>query len=370
MFPKKYLLLGLGFLATQPTSAQWIRQNSGTDASFRAVSAVSAKVAWVGGSKGTLLRTTDGGRIWEIRRPAGAEALDFRDIHAFNSNAAVAMSAGLAENGQARIYRTPDGGLTWILAYQTTRKGVFLDGIDFFDDSHGLCFGDPVDGKFFVLTTADGGQTWQEVPRDAFPSVQPGEAAFAASGTSLVALRGTRQAWICTGGAAQARVFASRDGGQTWQVAETPMPGNASSGLFGLRFWSATAGVAVGGDYKKTSDSSANVLLTNDGGRTWQPTGPMRPGGLKEGVALTGKTLVAVGPSGSGISRDYGKTWLRLDTTPFHAVSFAGASGWAVGGAGAIARFKSQAPVVKPRPKKAAGRKKSVRGKRRRSRRR
>ncbi len=370
MFLKKYLFLGLALLANSPISAQWIRQNSGTDASFRAVSAVSAKVAWVGGSKGMLLRTTDGGRIWEIRRISGAETLDFRDLHAFNSNAAVAMSAGLAEKGQARIYRTPDGGLTWVLAYQSTRKGVFLDGLDFFDDLHGLCFGDPVDGKFFVLTTDDGGQTWQEVPREAFPPVQPGEAAFAASGTSLVALRGTRTAWIATGGATQARVFVTHNGGQTWQVAETPMPGNTSSGLFGLRFWSATAGVAVGGDYKTIGDSSANVLLTNDGGRTWQSAGPMRPGGLKEAVALSGKTLVAVGPSGTGLSRDFGKTWQRLDTTPFHAVSFAGAAGWAVGAGGAIARFRGQAPVVAPRKKKAVGRKKGSGKKRRRSRRR
>jgi len=370
MFLKKHLITGFALLAAHLSPAQWIRQSSGTDANFRSVSAVSAKVAWVGGSKGTLLRTTDGGRIWEIRRPAGAEALDFRDIHAFNSNAAVAMSAGEAEKGQARIYRTPDGGLTWVLAYQSTRKGIFLDGIDFFDDTHGLCFGDPVDGKFFVLTTDDGGQTWQEVPRDAFPSVQPGEAAFAASGTSLVALRGTRTAWIATGGATQARVFATRDGGQSWQVTETGMPAGVTSGLFGLRFWSELAGVAVGGDYKTIGDSSANVLLTNDGGRTWQSAGPMRPGGLKEAVALNGKTLVAVGPSGTGLSRDLGKTWQRLDITPFHAVSFAGAAGWAVGAGGAVARFKSQVPVVKPRPKKSSGRKKSSGKKRRRSRRR
>lgn len=369
MFLKKYAVAGLGLLTSASLPAQWIRQNSGTDANFRSVSAVSAKVAWLGGSKGTLLRTTDGGRIWEIRRPAGAEALDFRDVHAFNSNAAVVMSAGEAEKGQARIYRTPDGGLTWVLAYQSTRKGVFLDGIDFFDDLHGLCFGDPVDGKFFVLTTDDGGQTWQEVPRDNFPPVQPGEAAFAASGTSLVALRGTRTAWIATGGATQARVFVTQNGGQSWQVAETGMPAGATSGLFGLRFWSESAGVAVGGDYKTIGDSSTNVLLTNDGGRTWQAAGPMHPGGLKEGVALSGKTLVAVGPSGTGLSRDFGKTWLRLDATPFHAVSFAGAAGWAVGAGGAVARFKSQAPVVSPRKKKAAGRKKG-RAKKRRSRRR
>ncbi len=337
----KHLLL---FLLAFPASAQWLRQNSGTDASFRAVCAVNETTCWVGGSKGTLLRTTDGGQTWEPKRIAGTETLDFRDVHAVSASVAVAMSAGEAEKGAARIYRTTDGGQTWQLVFQTTQKGVFLDGLDFWDATHGICFGDPVDGKFYVLTTDDGGKTWQEVPRANFPPVLPGEAAFAASGTSLVVLPNSKLAWIGTGGSAHARVLYTSDRGRSWQVAETPMPAGrvhagASSGIFGLRFWSSTGGVAVGGDYQAERDSSFNALRTADGGKTWQLTGAMRPGGLKEGAAVVGRRLVVVGPSGTSVSEDSGKTWQRLDESAFHAVSFAGNAGWAVGGKGAIARF-------------------------------
>jgi photosystem II stability/assembly factor-like uncharacterized protein len=335
------LLSTLACLLFRATSApaQWLRQTSGTDASFRAVCAVSETTGWVGGSKGTILRTTNGGQTWERKAPPGTEALDFRDVHAFDASTALAMSAGEAEKGAARIYRTTDGGQTWQLVFQTTRKGVFLDGLDFWDATHGLCFGDPLDGKFYVLTTHDGGKTWQEIPRDAFPSVLPGEAAFAASGTSVVVLKNTKRAWMGTGGGTVARVFRTEDRGRTWQVAQTPMPAGPSSGIFGLRFWSEKSGLAVGGNYQAERDSTCNALRTNDGGRTWQPAGPLRPGGLKEGAALVGNRLVAVGPSGTSLSTDWGKTWQPLDASAFHAVSFAGNAGWAVGGKGVIARF-------------------------------
>lgn len=329
----------LFLLLTLPASAQWLRQNSNTDASFRAVCAVSESIGWVGGSKGTILHTTNGGKTWEPKRIPATETLDFRDIHAFDAYTALAMSAGEAAEGKARMYRTTDGGRNWQLVFQTFQKGVFLDGLDFWDATHGLCFGDPVDGKFYLLSTDDGGKTWREVPRTAFPPMLPGEAAFAASGTSVVVLKNSRLAWIGTGGGPFARVFRTADRGRTWQVAQTPMPAGASSGIFGLRFWSEKNGVAVGGNYQAERDSTFNVLRTEDGGKTWQPTGPMRPGGLKEGVAVEGKRLVAVGPSGTGVSMDFGKTWQRLDGSAFHAVSFAGAAGWAVGGKGVIARF-------------------------------
>jgi photosystem II stability/assembly factor-like uncharacterized protein len=117
------------------SSAQWTKLNSGTDASLRGVSAVDEKVCWASGSKGTVLRTTDGGAHWMVLHPDldrdGAKeslaALDFRDIEAFDANTAIAMSAGLAEKGAARIIKTKDGGLHWEQGFVTHTEGVFLD---------------------------------------------------------------------------------------------------------------------------------------------------------------------------------------------------------------------------------------------------
>jgi len=48
-------------LALQPS---WTPQTTGVTVTFRGVSAVNAEVAWVSGSRGTVLRTMDGGATW------------------------------------------------------------------------------------------------------------------------------------------------------------------------------------------------------------------------------------------------------------------------------------------------------------------
>ena len=64
-----------------------------------------------------------------------------------------------------------------------------------------------------VLYTADKCEVWC--------GTQNGEAAFAASGSSITVI-GRRDVWFATGGTA-ARVFHSIDQGLTWSVANTPM---------------------------------------------------------------------------------------------------------------------------------------------------
>jgi photosystem II stability/assembly factor-like uncharacterized protein len=335
--------------------AQWRIFQTQKTVNMRAVHAVNPTICWIGGSNGNIFRTTNGGEKWSSFKVAGADSLDFRDIHGFNKQTAIAMSAGLAEQNKARIYRTEDGGETWNIVYQTSQKGVFLDGIDFWDKNRGICVGDPVDGKLFILTTADGGKTWQELSMDKRPSTEPGEACFAASGTSILAA-GKSDAFVATGGSKMARVFRSGDFGQSWEVSSTPLAAGETSGIFGLHFWSKKHGIAVGGNYKSVADSSDNVLLTTDGGITWTLGATTRPTGLKESVATysmrystwNGDTpiragdvaLVAVGPNGSSSSFDYGKSWRTLGKESFHAISFAGHVGYAVGAAGLIGKIE------------------------------
>ncbi|NIJ55344.1 WD40/YVTN/BNR-like repeat-containing protein [Dyadobacter arcticus] len=322
---------------------------------MRAVHAITPSICWIGGSKGTILKTLNGGKTWSTYKVSGADSLDFRDIHVFNRQTAIAMSAGPSESDKAKIYRTEDGGESWKLVYQTTQNGVFLDGIDFWDKNKGICLGDPIQGRLFIITTNDGGKNWEEQPLEKRPVAEPGEACFAASGTSILT-NGKGHVYIGTGGSKMARVFRSEDYGQSWQVSSTPLPAGPTSGIFGLRFWSKKHGMAVGGDYKKTVDSTQNVLMTKDGGVTWQLTGMTKPGGLKEVVALyhktdavwTGETelrwddyaLIASGPSGTSVSIDKGKSWRKLGKEGFHSLSFAGNVGYGVGANGLVGKIE------------------------------
>ncbi len=321
-----------------PVLGQWIPQASNTTASFRAVSAIDKNTCWVGGSKGTILRTIDGGNHWESLKIEGAESLDFRDVHGFDAQNAVAMSAGEAEKGAAKIYKTTDGGQHWALVFETNTKGVFFDGIDFWDSKNGIVFSDPINGKWFILLSHDGGNSWQTVAPENLPELQKGEAAFAASGTSLV-IEGKKNAWICTGGGSQARVFFSKNQGKTWQVSPTEIEANQSSGLFGMKFLDKNKGMALGGDYANVNKDVANVVTTVNGGKTWTLASHTNPVGLKECLGLLGKKLIAVGPSGTCSTSDFGQTWQSIDTSAYHAISCANGVCWAVGGKGIIGKM-------------------------------
>jgi photosystem II stability/assembly factor-like uncharacterized protein len=323
--------------------AQWQAQQSHTHSRLRGVSVVNARVVWASGAGGTVLRTIDGGVNWQPRPVPGADRLDFRDVHAVDERMAFILSIGPGE--LSRIDKTSDGGATWSSSLRNTDPRIFLDAISFWDETHGIAQGDPVEGRFVVLTTDDGGKSWVRRDSPDIPPALPGEGAFAASGTCLVT-EGRSNAWFGTGGAGKSRVFRSTDRGRTWTVAVTPIAaGSTSSGIFSLAYRDADHGVAVGGDYRHPELNNDGVALTRDGGRTWQIPRRSKPGGLRSAVAYVpgagASTLVAVGPTGTDMSNDDGETWRPLGAMGFHAVGFAAVgAGWAVGEDGRIGCFR------------------------------
>ena len=309
-------------------------QPSGVTASLRGISAVNTNVAYASGAQGTILKTTDGGITWSRIGPAGVANIDFRDIEAVNERLIFAMSAG--DGPLSRVYKSTDGGASWSLARINGEQG-FWDAIAFWDEGHGILMGDPVNGRFTILTTADGGRSWQ--PREG-PRAERGEAAFAASGTALV-VRGAREAWFATGGAGGARVFHSEDGGATWAAAKTPVrAGSDGAGIFSLAF-NGRYGIAVGGDYTKPEEAASNWAVSEDGGRSWKAGGGTGPRGYRSAVAhdAAAGVWIATGPAGTEWSRD-GRTFQPVEGEGYHALGFAAdGSGWGVGPEGRIARF-------------------------------
>jgi len=57
---------------------------------------------------------------------------------------------------------------------------------------------DPVNGKFRVIATNDGGKTWAKRKSSGMPPALDGEFGFAASGTCLITA-GDKDAWIASG---------------------------------------------------------------------------------------------------------------------------------------------------------------------------
>ena len=98
-----------------PRLPRWKPVPTGSTQQYRGLDAVSARVAWVGGSAGEVLRTLDGGRTWQKVSPPGAEGLLFRDVEAESAWRASVLSIG--EGAASRIYSTFDGGRSWREAF-------------------------------------------------------------------------------------------------------------------------------------------------------------------------------------------------------------------------------------------------------------
>jgi len=360
--------------SAQPAKLSWQMQESGTTASLRGIYTVDGEVAWASGTEGTVLRTTDGGLHWTKCAVPDAEkdgaTLDFRGVQSWDAQTAIIMASGPGE--KSRLYKTLDGCKSWMLTMKNTDPDGFYDAVAFWDDQHGLLFGDPVhkmptafgDGdkiatmssmnfyspRFLVLATNDGGANWcywsVEHSRPPNPGLIGGSA-FAASNSSIFLRKEvswdtsqheykTVRAWAGVGGKGGARIFlgfaVDADAAPSkieWSRAiKVPLrSGTDSSGVFSVSFRAERnsnpkidftgelyhRGVAVGGDYTKPNESTGTAAWTTDGGQHWTAS-TTPPHGYRSSVAWSEdlKAWITAGTNGSDISRDDGKTW-----TPF-----------------------------------------------------
>jgi photosystem II stability/assembly factor-like uncharacterized protein len=328
-------LVGVSLASAGTRGFAWHDTPTGSAARLRGLSAVSSTTAWASGSLGTVLRTTDRGATWQQVGPPGTQDLQFRDIEAFDADHAVILSIG--SGSDSRIYVTADGGQTWALTFVNPDPNAFFDCMTFYNSRRGLALSDPPDGLHFrVMATDDGGLSWH-VTGAQMPEALPGEFAFAASGQCITTDHG-RRAWFGTGGAAQARVFRSDDGGASWSVAATPLNSGPTAGIFALAFRGQQHGLAVGGDFLAETASPDNFALTADGGATWNLL-PRAPAEYRSGATwVDGHTAIAVGPSGSDVSTDGGTTWQRFDDGSLDTVDCARPTAcWASGANGRVA---------------------------------
>jgi photosystem II stability/assembly factor-like uncharacterized protein len=316
-------------------------QNSGTTNRLIGLDALNQRVVWAAGSAGTFTVTTDGGETWRAGVVPGAEALQFRDVEAVSAREAYVLSIGPGTD--SRIYHTTDGGATWELQFQNQNPAAFYDCFAFWNQKRGFAYSDAVAGRFPVIRTTDG-ETWQDIG-DNLPAAQPGEAGFASSGT-CTATQGGQQGWIVTGGAEEARVLATTDGGDTWTSYAIPIvQGTAGAGGLSLDFRDANRGILGGGDLERESAVLPNVARTGDGGRTWELATPT-PFGAIFGVSYVNQAglpaVVATGRLGAAWSPDEGDTWHVLEgLTDYWAVDFANQNaGWMVGGGGRIVKLE------------------------------
>ena len=289
--------------------------SSGNGISLRGLSVVNDNVIWVSGDKGTVGRSNNGGKTWNWMTVTGFEKNDFRDIEAFDGATAIIIAVG----EPAYILKTTDGGESWKVVYENKTKGMFLDAMEFWNEQAGIVVGDPIDGRFFITRTFDGGNSWQDIPFANRPVADSGEACFAASGTNIRAL--DRDEAVFISGGLKSRLFI-RD-------APIPLPiiqGKETTGANSIAVWDKlklSGGkrmIVVGGDFSNPSSTDKNCYFTNDGGKSWSAPNTA-PHGYRSCVEYFSKTdLFSCGLNGVDYTHDGGKNWKWISKESFHVV--------------------------------------------------
>lgn len=288
---------------------------SGNGISLRGLSVVNDNVIWVSGDKGTVGRSNNGGKSWNWMTVTGFENNDFRDIEAFDGATAIIM----AISEPAYLLKTTDGGETWKVVYENKTKGMFLDAMEFWNEQAGIVIGDPIEGRFFVTRTFDGGNTWQDIPFTNRPIADSGEACFAASGTNIRVL--DRDEAVFISGGLKSRLF----------IRDSPIPlpilqGKETTGANSLAVWDklrlhgGKKMIIIGGDFTKPASTEKNCFYTNNGGKSWTASNSP-PHGYRSCVEYFSKTdLFSCGLNGVDYTHDGGKNWKWISKESFHVV--------------------------------------------------
>jgi photosystem II stability/assembly factor-like uncharacterized protein len=281
--------------------------------SFRGLSAVDDNIIWVSGSSGTIGRSLDGGKSWEWSIVNGFEKRDFRDIEAFDSNSAIIIA--VAE--PANILKSTDGGKTWKTVFTDTTKGMFLDAIDFSGNKNGIVVGDPQNGKLFLATTNDGGDSWTAWPASSRLNANEGEAMFAASGSNvkLVSYPGSGKTdiFLVTGGL-KSRLYHNNES------LDLPIiQGKESTGANGFDIWDGEKGIIVGGDFSADLLARQNCVLFTLNPKINLAVPKSGPHGYRSCVAwLDGTSAICCGTTGIDITTDGGINWKLISAESYH----------------------------------------------------
>ncbi|MCF7568575.1 oxidoreductase [Sabulilitoribacter arenilitoris] len=257
---------------------------------------------------------------------------NFRAFASTNKN-----GFGITIGSPARLYKIKNDEK--VIVYHENHPKAFYDSMDFWNDEEGIAIGDSTEGCLSVIVTRDGGNTWSKLSCDDLPKGTENEGAFAASDTNIAIV--DDKTWVAT---TAGRVYYSPNKGKTWEVFNTPIvKEKETQGIYSIDFYDELNGFAIGGDYTKPDDNTANKIRTNDGGKTWELVAQNQNPSYRSCVQYIpnrkGKELVAIGFKGIDYSNDSGATWKHLSDEGFYTIRFLNDSIAYAAGAGRISKL-------------------------------
>ncbi len=264
-------------------------------------------------------RSTNGGNTWEAGTFNAGTGLS--QLFAIDGDICWAVFNTGSTQG---LYKTEDGGLTWVKKGGVYGSSSFANVIHFFNDNDGFAQGDPVGTDYELYTTDDGGETWTAIDGANIPDPTSGE--FGITGNYHAV--GDNIWW----GTNQGRIFRSTDKGYTWDVALTAF---GATETVGVLMFDATNGIS----YRSYLDMGVETTLneTNDGGATWTSFNTVGASFARFFAHVPGTVNTVIGSAhdetageGISISEDGGHNWTEITSGyPFMAsVWFDLETGW------------------------------------------
>ena len=313
-----------------PTDVAPVEAPHEEDASINAIASVGTRYVWAVGDHGVIRYSDDGGETW--KRQQSGLSITLSDV-CFLTNQ-IGWIAGhetrpFTHQGSGVVLFTRDGGQHW--QRLATERLPRIRRIEFFSLEDGMLVGDSsLDYASGILTTSDGGQTWQAVPGEvrrgwlASDFLEPGVGVVGGRDSQLTVVGGGRllepqfsitddrsvrsiradrnfHGWLVGDGA---MVMKTTSGGVGWQPPAAALPK-------AIRLYSDFHAVDFRGEKVWIAGTPGSVIWHSpDGGQSWQaqktgvtaPLNAIRFSNDNEGVAA--------GAFGTILkTHDGGKSW-------------------------------------------------------------
>jgi len=265
---KKLLLLSALTVLFAGARAQFVPQSltfPGTGYYSMYNNAIDSNTVWVGvdyianhagySSYSDAIKTNDGGNTWQFFPIPDTGTVIISNVCALNANTCYYVEY----NGKGNIWKTENGGLSWINKTITEYTGGWANFYHAFSADTGVAGGDPNGGYWEIYLTANGGNSWSRVSSSNIPPILVGEygssSAFSAMGNNV---------WFASN---KGRCYRSVNKGLNWTMTQVTSMGNNFNVCFvdTLRgvFWQPYPVL-------KNSSTSYNIyFVTTDGGLTW-----------------------------------------------------------------------------------------------------
>lgn len=153
-------------LKTINAGLSWSEISLGLSANLNVLEFTDEQTGFIYSNTNAYLKTIDGGTNWDIEYlPSSIESLVIKDVLYNSTEIGLAIGIKFEQQSEVgKIYKTIDGGVSWVEVFSDDNGWYWPQAIDFKDEDHGMVSFNAIMYGCINYTTNDGGDTWEETP--------------------------------------------------------------------------------------------------------------------------------------------------------------------------------------------------------------